>query len=163
MLVRGLRDGVHVPPHQQVPWLTNRPAASEQPAHAPKVTKTDAQIDWYAWEAADFHRRMCVFGSVWTMAAGGDGEGPRKRVILLDAEVLSGEDDAMPQAQQKVTFAGSAHGEESFTTAVRIDERSGACAIQLPDGAWIRVRKAKVDGRPEKPAASALKPFTRLY
>lgn len=164
MLVQGLRDGVHVPPHREAGSAAEHPG--KPPMHAPKVTKADAQVNWGAWTADDFRRRMRVFGSVWTRATNGKGE--EKRVIFQDAEATPAEEasDAGQGALDAATVAFAyEHGNEGEKTAVdkvvRFDERSGSCAFQAGDGAWIRVSKVKVDGKAESAAVSALRPFRR--
>lgn len=183
MLIRALRDGLHVPPLRQVSWIDEQPRRGdeEQPAHAPKVTKADARIDWTAWSPDDFERRLRVFDAIWTLGLLPDGTIKR---ILFTAEAqvvdkLPGgtrgslgptiafvPDD--PAADRKNGSGGGGGGDngthrcgEGFHTALRVDEASGCCHVELRDGLWVRFSKAKVDGKPERAAAEALKPFIR--
>ena len=165
MLVQGLRDGVHVPPREQVAPARGPQDGDEQPIHAPKVTKADSQIRWRAWTPGDFERRMRVLGAVWTLAAedaAAGADGPGTRVIFTDAEVVR-RDDGPPLAGRRVVSL-AAGGEDGgvFVAAAELDDRSGECMLELREGLWLRVRKAKVSGKPERPAASAMRPFTRL-
>jgi methionyl-tRNA formyltransferase len=88
MLVQSLREGLHMPPHEQVPWF---PAETESQhghhlSHAPKVTKADSEVRWDAWAHEDFARRARVFGWLWTAVGAGDGSA--RRVLIQEPEVL---------------------------------------------------------------------------
>ncbi|KAH8893246.1 Formyltransferase [Thozetella sp. PMI_491] len=80
MLVRGLRESVHVPPLRQVGW---RPTADEFQSlrHAPKLGTADRQVCWVgkgAWGASDAVLRTRVTHVVWTRAL--DRDGAEKRM-----------------------------------------------------------------------------------
>ncbi|KJZ79595.1 hypothetical protein HIM_01064 [Hirsutella minnesotensis 3608] len=164
MLVQGLRDGVHIPPRLDVGWkaaeLEARPLT-----HAPKVAKADAQIDWTGWTSGDdFARRIRVLSSVWTHAI--DDKGAQRRLIWLDAAPAPGDDDvasAAPGCRGSLVFAqldGQGARREAARNAV-LDEATGACAVCLGEGRWVRVTRVKVEGQEDKPAARALRPFLR--
>ncbi|KAG6003389.1 hypothetical protein E4U21_002064 [Claviceps maximensis] len=175
MLVQGLRDGLHVPPHRDVGWKASQPQAQAHQAeetqtlqHAPKVTKADGRIG-PDWTAEQFARRIRVLGSVWTTAVP-HGRGAGKRIILLDAEPVSlerrqEEESVPPTDQQQGTLVceyADEHGgpSQSHERRVRI-ARDGACWLHARDTAWIRVTKVKVDGKPEQTAAVGLRGFLR--
>ncbi|KND89753.1 Methionyl-tRNA formyltransferase, mitochondrial [Tolypocladium ophioglossoides CBS 100239] len=152
MLVQGLRDGVHVPPHVAVGGQLH----GREPTHAPKVTKADAQVDWARWTSAEeFTRRVRVFSSVWTRAVADQGE--EKRVLFQDVEAAA-RDEVSGTAGATVVFA---HEDGRHERAVVVDEAEGAVAVCIGDGVWVRVRRVRVDGRNEQDAARALRPFLR--
>ncbi|OAQ74846.1 methionyl-tRNA formyltransferase [Purpureocillium lilacinum] len=182
LLVQGLRDGLHVPPHRTLEQQS-APPQGEPLAHAPKVTKADAQIDWDAWTSGqEFARRARVFGSVWTHAV--NDAGLEKRILFLDVEPMgvgnaggargfSGGEEVM------VEFAHDDGTGEDWATHLRrvvVDEDSGACAVSIGAGVgegdsegaedaerreWLLVRRVKVDGKKEQKAATGLRPFLR--
>lgn len=182
LLVQGLRDGLHVPPHRTLEQQS-APPQGEPLAHAPKVTKADAQIDWDAWTSGqEFARRARVFGSVWTHAV--NDAGHEKRILFLDVEPMgvgnaggargfSGGEEVM------VEFAHDDGTGEDWATHLRrvvVDEDSGACAVSIGAGVgegdgegaedaerreWLLVRRVKVDGKKEQKAATGLRPFLR--
>ncbi|KAG6014264.1 hypothetical protein E4U41_004892 [Claviceps citrina] len=173
MLVRGLRDGLHVPPHRDVGW---KAAALVQGTttlqHAPKMTKDDGRIH-PDWTAEQFARRVRVLGSVWMTAL--TVRGVRKRVLLLDAEPVSGGEPAPPstgkdeqrQQQSQGTLASEYADERRggslwrHERRVLIREGDGSCLLHVRDAAWVRVTRVKVDGKPEQTAAMGLKGFMR--
>ena len=151
MLVQGLRDGLHVPPHVAVGPQVH---GAGELAHAPKVTKADAQIDWATWTSAEaFTRRMRVFSSVWTRAVTDAGE--ERRVLFQDVEGVA-QEDVGGTGQATVLFA---QDDGRHTRPVVVDEAQGAVAVCIAEGVWVRVRRVKVDGKNEQDAARALKPF----
>ncbi|CAM1500705.1 Fc.00g098670.m01.CDS01 [Cosmosporella sp. VM-42] len=140
MLVRGLRDGVHVQPRREVGWkaeeLDGKPLA-----HAPKVKKADGQVDWTKWRVEDVMRRIQVLGSVWTHAV--NKKGHVRRLIILDAEMASVENATHNGVEasfiQKMVEdrANSTHERPT----VFCDD--GSCLLQLANGEWIKVRRVK--------------------
>lgn len=171
MLVQGLCDGLHVPPHKDAGWMSSR-VSQEELTHAPKVGKADSQISWSEWTAEDFQRRMRVFSAVWTWAVPVKGNSSNKkgelvlpkRILFQDAEVVVAP-DVVSGGQGRVQFLdgpGGITGEEKRhggVVVMRLDESKGCCFIQTMNGAWIRVTRVKVDGKPEQAAASALRLF----
>lgn len=151
MLVQGLRDGVYVPPHQNKGWKGEE-LDQGQLVHAPKISKADGHIRWSSWKADDIVRAIRVLGSVWTEAVSRKGE--TKRLIFQDAETVSTGD--VKTNGTTVRFLG--HGSDSFSALVS-DQGDGSYAIKTPDDKMIRVKKVKVEGKPERPADVALKPY----
>lgn len=147
MLVQGLRDGLYIPPNEDV----SRGAVAAAERHAPKVHKDEAQVRWDAWTGDEWRRRRAVFGSVWTMGTGAGRGAGDKRVIFTDFGVVPSADgmDAM-----RIVPLGVAGGVQA-----RLDERAGDCYVPLKDGCWARVGKVIVDGKPEQVAATGLRPF----
>ncbi|KAK2592677.1 Methionyl-tRNA formyltransferase [Conoideocrella luteorostrata] len=157
MLIQGLRDGVHVPPHQDVGWKAAQLAGKEL-WHAPKVTKADGQVDWSTWTAEQFTRRVRVLGSVWTYAVG--NKGPSKRVIFLDAELVAPDEEMTPLLKKEGTGTLLCeHGTRAERCQITVvSDEDGSCLVRVHDSP-IRVRKVKVDGKPEQVAAIGLKAF----
>ncbi|KAI1372003.1 Formyltransferase [Hypoxylon crocopeplum] len=97
LLVRGLRDGVHVPPLEEAEREENKGVGvgkEMELLHAPKITKRDRQVRAenmpYLW------RRFRALGPLWFWTR--DGRGVRKRVIIerMSSPALSpvsGEDE----------------------------------------------------------------------
>lgn len=171
ILVEGLRDGLHVPPHRDVTGMPPRELGSRPLVHAPKVTKADAQIDWARWTTPEyFERRMRVFASVWTRAV--DKAGAPRRIIWQDVAPAVHTDRVVPRAGEvegTVTFVqqpeprqGDGEERESTRTVV-MDEETGACEVRLDaeDDLWVRLKRVKVEGKEEQDAARALRPFFR--
>ncbi|KEY73708.1 hypothetical protein S7711_06282 [Stachybotrys chartarum IBT 7711] len=157
MLVQGLRDGVHVPPHHDVGWMAKQLEGKEL-THAPKVNKSDSEIDWTGWTPEHVERRTRVFGALWTTAF---SELKRtKRIILLDAEPVS-LGDALGR---KVTFRFVSGRTEDAGSAQhvrdgRVDTENDVVYVALGTGSWIRVQRVKIEGKPEQGAVAALQPF----
>jgi methionyl-tRNA formyltransferase len=62
MLVRGIEENLFVPPHHDV--CQTLPAATQQ-SHAPKISPSDREIDWKAWDADEIVLRDRVLGRLW--------------------------------------------------------------------------------------------------
>lgn len=152
MLVEGLRNGLYVPPHQNKGWKVEE-LDQWQLEHAPKVTKADGHIQWSDWIADDFVRKIRVLGSVWTEAVTRKGE--MKRLIFQDAEIIAHDD--VKAHGTTVPFAVD-RGTGTFNAFVS-DQGDGSYAIRTPDEKFIRVKKIKVQGKPERWANLALKPY----
>ncbi|KAH7003410.1 formyl transferase [Fusarium venenatum] len=154
MLVQGLRDGVYVPPHQNRGWKGEE-LDQGQLIHAPKISKADGHIRWSSWTADNIVRAIRVLGSVWTEAVSKKGE--KKRLIFQDAETVS--PDNVKIDGTTVRFIG--HGPGSFSALVS-DQGDGSYVIRTSDDKMIRVKKIKVEGKPERPADVALKPYIEV-
>lgn len=161
LLVQGLRDGVHIPPVRDAGWKAKEMGGEGEQTlmHAPKLTKAAAEVDWTNWtHAQDWTRRMRVFGSLWTTGVtqgrAGSGPGKEKRVLFLDAQAV----DHQNVKGDDVTLIWN-QGQQ----IVKVDEASGHCFVPVGgvDGAWVRLTRAKVDGKGEQSASSALRPFRR--
>ncbi|TQV93976.1 formyl transferase [Cordyceps javanica] len=169
MLVQGLRDGVHVPPHESAGWAppARRPAEGLQElVHAPKTTKADTEVDWTAWRADDWTRRLNVFGAVWMRgvvagAAGRDaGAAATKRVLFTKGSAVSAEAVAQIHKEQLIRVM-AARTDASKDVRVKVDASSGVCYFEDGQGAWIGVEKAKMEGEGEKLAVTALRTLFR--
>jgi methionyl-tRNA formyltransferase len=158
MLVQGLRDGVHVPPHVDAGWKAAE-LEGEQLAHAPKIDKAAARVEWDSWTAVDWTRRIRVLGSVWANGVIGMAKhkGDTKRVLFLDAEAVA--EEQVQGDEACMAFAGA---EKQSAVDGRIHEVAGSCSMKLPSGDWIRIQRVKVDGKTEQDAAVALKQFRQV-
>lgn len=64
MLVKGLKDHVHVPPRQELGWWqTEKSNRALRPA--PKITPDDRHLDWDSWTAERILRAQRVIGPLW--------------------------------------------------------------------------------------------------
>jgi methionyl-tRNA formyltransferase len=163
MLVRGLREGVHVPPLVDVGW---KPSEEERKwmAHAPKVTKADSLVRWGVWTAEIMERRARVLEApLWSWALGRDGN--RKRVILRGVEAVEGREGTMGEEGPARFVAWS--GEELEVDGGKPEWKvlryfrdsstdDGAVVIPVHDGGWVRVREMHVEGRKLGKAAAAI-------
>ncbi|KAG5918388.1 hypothetical protein E4U53_004099, partial [Claviceps sorghi] len=158
MLIQGLRDGLHVPPHRDAGWKAADLQAQgiKTLQHAPKITKADGRID-PGWTADQFARRIRVLGSVWTTAV--HASGARKRILLLDAEPCADEPASPDDHRILVCEHADEHAEHRHERRVRT-AHDGTCLIHARDSV-LRVTRVKVDGKPEQMAAVALRGFLR--
>lgn len=160
MLIRGLREGVHIPPYRDVGWKA-ADLKGGQLHHAPKVTKADGQVHWSVWTAEQFSRRIRVLGSVWTY--GVNDKGSRKRVIFLDAQPV--EEGQVPQQLEggklvcECDEGAAKEAERHAMTVLVCDDAS--CLVKIHNGSWVRFEKVKVDGKPEQMATVGLKSFIK--
>ncbi|KAK6951075.1 hypothetical protein Daesc_007604 [Daldinia eschscholtzii] len=92
LLVKGLRDGVHVPPLEEArehsDALRISLGASKDLLHAPKITTQDRQLRFD--NIAELSRRYRALGPLWFWARNNKGE--RKRVIVHQ---IAGEDPGL--------------------------------------------------------------------
>ncbi|ODA82613.1 hypothetical protein RJ55_01121 [Drechmeria coniospora] len=151
MLVQGLRNGLHIPPHQSV---AGRSIPGLPLTHAPKVTKADSEVDWDAWASVgDFARRIRVFSSVWTRTVLADGHA-EKRLLFLDAEEVT--EATAAGEEYSIAFA---HGDGRRTQRTVRVGTDGSCTLHLAARSWLRVRRVRVDGKRDQDAAKGLAPF----
>ncbi|KAJ4313973.1 Methionyl-tRNA formyltransferase [Fusarium piperis] len=156
LLVQGLRDGVHIPPHQSEDWKAED-LGDEKLVHAPKVTKADGRVNWGEWTADEFARRVRVLGSVWTHAV--NKKDQRKRLIIQDAEVASPEDVAIYGAQVSFPLKPEMGLDGPKHEALISNQCDGSSIIQIPNGELIRVKKIKEEGKPERDSMVVLRSF----
>lgn len=171
LLVQGLRDGLHVPPYHDASWKAAAADTVDEPLqHAPKITTADTEVDWNGWTPDEWARRLQLKQSVWTL---GESVGPqgtscqrrrrRRRLLFHDAVPVAADEVRGRRATMQVAKAAD---EAHTRLTVSVDVKKGDLYVLLPprgDGeeedAWIRLRRATLEGRPEKPAASAAGPF----
>jgi hypothetical protein len=176
MLVDGLREGLHVPPLADVAWTPGFPVA-----HAPKLGPADRQFDWRSWTAAHVLRRDSVLGPLWGSAivgSGGGCSGPPggkagggMRVILADLAAVPAEEVKAESLgsigtvwwhSKTANLPDSAPEDDAVGTPVVVasSHRSeDRVLVRLPSdaGAWLRVGRAKVEGKDFKPARSVFR------
>ena len=92
MLIEGLRNGLHVPPHRDVGWAINR-TDGLRTTHAPKITTADKHLNWVfddsaaiklVSQAAYATRRERVMGPLWANALQWHKGGVRPQRMLLE-------------------------------------------------------------------------------
>ncbi|KAI1207230.1 Formyltransferase [Annulohypoxylon truncatum] len=188
LLIRGLREGVHVPPLQEVDVDVDVGEAEGRPLqHAPKITKADRQIN--ARRVPELLCRYRVLGPLWLWSR--DRNGARKRVIFervsgahpasvpSDALALHSlvlEQDSSPSPSPTPTPTPSINAGTGANTSTinsiaeeeRVRPETTRLAVWVPkdkdaDGAVYigshRVETVKVESIEAKPAARALKNF----
>ncbi|PHH64203.1 hypothetical protein CDD80_1150 [Ophiocordyceps camponoti-rufipedis] len=158
MLVRGLRQGLHVPPHRDAGWKGVE-LEGQTLMHAPKVTKADSQIDWARWTTVgDFHRHLRVFGSVWTHVVSSMGQ--IRRLILRHVQRVPEDEDPVGIEGTICFQQDGADGATRRDMTARVDRNSGNCAVRLGSGGvWLRFDSAKMEGKNWQDAAQALGPL----
>jgi hypothetical protein len=186
MLVDVLRQGKHVPPHEDV--VENDVKGKEGLRHAPKVEKKDGEVRLVGTPsgrtaARDAVLRERVLGAVWTHVRVpgkkvGD-EGVVKRVILGELSEMEGWNAPSELTKGAVTFlqqypppsAGSSPEaqKQQFTPvplttyfllpsdAAPKGPGAGAVAVHMPDGSWLCIGRIKVEGSTAKPAAKVMR------
>lgn len=170
LLVEGLRNGVHIPPLQDRGWYATRLTKDEGALrHAPKLFKADAQIGWgaaasnYHWTSQDFERRLQVFDSVWTHVI--DKNGRPQRVIFgssqteFDPQPVASKEKVLRVMETRHNPEGPVQVEKDVL--VRKDKKTSSVLMNLGPGQWVRVFRAKVEGKREQDGMTALSPFVR--
>lgn len=160
LLVNGLRSGVHVPPHVDGGWMAGE--LGDRPLqHAPKMSKAATQVDWTAWKAVDWRRRLQISRAVWTTIRvpqqAGEGASKERRVIFHDArEVPVTEVTGQRATLEAVYREGGGKGEQ-HERVLSLDRGTGDVFLLLPGNTWICCQRATLEGKPERAAATALK------
>ncbi|CAH0053217.1 unnamed protein product [Clonostachys solani] len=163
LLVQGLRDGVHIAPYEDAGWKAKE--LEGQPLqHAPKITKADMQIDWLEWTAEDWRRRIQISQGVWTMVACSlKGEVLIRRLIFHDVMEVPFEEVSGLRATIEVVTQRENEEEQRLRKLIAINARGGFIYILLDRYRWVRVRRATLEGKMEKPAAAAIQDFVVAY
>lgn len=160
MLVQGLRDGVHVPPHQ--PARDNKIDDGADLSHAPKLGKSDRQIQWNGWTADDFVRHQRVLGPLWTHAMAKDGKS--KRLIFEDVKTLDSCSDEMTGGIVSMVDRpenGDSEGRVVDLSFAPASDGSDAAFIPAVGGGYLKVAKLKIEGEKSKAAGRALNSFAK--
>lgn len=177
ILVQGLRDGKHVPPHEDAGWKAAE-LVGQPLRHAPKITKADMEVDWRDWTPEDWSRRLQLQQAVWTMGqvqpsakSGGKNTAEPQRIIFHDAtqvpaEEVTGHAATMELVSTKMGEAeaeGEGEGEGDKPTRLRktvhVDSRKGNLYVLLYGDTWLRLRRATLQGKKENAAAASVKSF----
>ncbi|KAG5922386.1 hypothetical protein E4U61_005263 [Claviceps capensis] len=170
MLIQGLRDGLHIPPYRDVGWKAAqlKEQGIEKPQHARRTTKKDWMIQ-SDWTAGDFYRRYRTFGKVWTTAIYHKSH-RANRIIMEDVEPVTLEDDYLenlsPHDRLRVLIFERSAKEGGLPMrherwAVWRTDCVGAALIHTKGNEWIRVRRMRVAGTPDKHSCVVLPPFSR--
>lgn len=163
LLIEGLRSGAHVPPYEDKGWkaadLEGKPLQ-----HAPKIGKSDTQIDWINWTAEDWRRRLQLSQAVWTLGISKiEKNNFLRRVIFHDAQEVPYEDVKGYKATMEVIHHPEDSEEVRYRKLVAVDTRAGDVYILLDKNTWIRCRRATLEGRPERAAYTAVKDLIVEY
>ncbi|KAL9606071.1 MAG: hypothetical protein Q9179_000751 [Wetmoreana sp. 5 TL-2023] len=67
MLVQGIKNGLFIPPVQEVGWYTGDEGALKF-TYASKIGPKDRHINWASWSASDILRRQRIIGPLWNYA-----------------------------------------------------------------------------------------------
>ncbi|KAI1105097.1 formyl transferase [Jackrogersella minutella] len=146
LLVRGLRDGAHVPP--LVPAAGG--GGGRPPRHAPKITKADQRVT--PANAADLARRFGALGPLWLYSrARKDG---RRRRLIVEAVAHAVRDEDAPATPYRLPYEGG--GPDYSYLDVWVPAGN--------DGpVWIagcnKVEVVKVESDRARPASRALRDF----
>ncbi|KAG5943318.1 hypothetical protein E4U60_006736 [Claviceps pazoutovae] len=170
MLIQGLRDGLHIPPYRDVGWKAAqlKEQGIEKPQHARRTTKKDSMIQ-PNWTAEDFSKRYRTFGKVWTYAIFHHNH-RANRIILDDVEPVTLEDDFLenlsPHERLRVLIfecraKGGGMPMRHERWAVWRTDCLGAALIHAKGNEWVRVRRIRIAGRPDRHASLALPPFAQ--
>lgn len=161
LLVQGLRDGLHITPYENAGWkaaeLEGKPLQ-----HAPKITKADTEIDWLNWTPVEWTRRLQLNQAVWTMGQSRGANGPyHRRLLFHDAVQVPEEEVKGFRATMEVMTLGEGGGDEEmrFRKVISVNHRSGNVYLLLYKDVWLKLRRATLEGRAEKPASAAVMPF----
>ncbi|KAJ9156414.1 Formyl transferase [Pleurostoma richardsiae] len=132
MLVRGLREGVHVPPLVDVGWW--KPQEGEEMSHAPKIRKEDMEVDWAGVRgppsAEEMDRRARVLGQLWTRiaVAGGEGEEPKAVRVIFEGVEACRCPDALGSAVARTMAARRRRAEGGPASSGVVEDAGGAVA-----------------------------------
>ncbi|KAI0521759.1 Formyltransferase [Xylaria bambusicola] len=142
LLINGLRENVHVPPHVRKGWV---PPRTHPIRHAPKITKQDRQLTRALLQTYNFWgpptpkmlvsspltRRQAAIGPLWFLSR--DRSGEQKRIIIEAVddhypESSSQEEDYTPRPR----FKGDQHT-HSFTLDCEDEEDNDIYTIEEED------------------------------
>ncbi|GLA59876.1 methionyl-tRNA formyltransferase [Aspergillus tubingensis] len=152
ILVKGIREGLFVPPVEDAGW---RASEGDGPlVHAAKIKPEDRHIDWQNWSSLDISRRNRVLGPLWSkalVASNASSEKPsfqHRRVIFTEFEEvtpLKGCDKF--SVVPGLPFVDGTHP---------IDSTKGkGVYVFTRDGKLIMVHQMKVEGEPNADALRA--------
>ena len=97
MLVHGIRNGLFVPPLQDVA-LGRSGQEGDMLRPAPKIRSNDCHVLWHSWTAREIIRRHRVIGPLWNLViCKAAGNTRKKRIIWTNGfRPFTGELDAIP-------------------------------------------------------------------
>lgn len=169
ILVQGLRDGLHVPPYEDAGWkAADMRAKGEKLVHAPKILPADLEVDWTSWTEEDWVRHLRIKQAVWTRgvveASAGtpkhSKEGLTRRIIFHDARPVSGDEVKGTKSTMEVLMTKNGDNDPVFfKRSVSVDTKLGHLYIMLSEDRWVKCARATLEGKPEKSAANAVRPF----
>lgn len=151
LLVKGIQQGLFVPPHKNAGWYT---AEQKDLIHATKIKPEDKHIDWATWTWTTISRRERVLGPLWSKSLVlGESSGPtpnfeQRRVILSEFEEVQ----PMKGSEAFALVPGLPFIDGEHT--VKSDSGKGVY-IFTRDGKLVRIHMMKVEGRPNTDAFRA--------
>ena len=80
LLVQGIKEGIYIPPFEDVSWC--RTEDSQSIRLAPKIQPSDRHIDWASWTAVDIMRKHRVIGPLWNFASSSKPEHDSSRRVI---------------------------------------------------------------------------------
>ncbi|KAK1760614.1 Methionyl-tRNA formyltransferase [Echria macrotheca] len=173
MLVKGLRDGVHVPPYISRAW-TPSPKEQSSLREAPKIDSSMRSLIHAGCDetAAGVARRYRALGPLWVVTEPDNTLNPDDQGIRLKLDDIRegpsrDEVDALlkqnpvPDRVRQIRFL-------LWSPQVSIivfpdGGNDGSVALQLREGDYITVGRVTVEGQASQPAAVALQPLTQAY
>ena len=142
LLVEGIKQGIYIPPFEDVSWC--RTEDSQSIRLAPKIQPSDCHIDWASWTAADIMRKHRVIGPLWNFASSSKPEhDSSRRVIWTSGFRTVGADRSLsPNAGHPVVIKSQSDQEIYIKTC---------------DGQTLQVDEVKVEGERSMGFLSAAK------
>ena len=134
MLVRGIREGVYIPPFQDLAWRgeIDKSAALRL---APKITSNDRHIQWHSWTAQEIMRRSKIIGPLWNyVTCKITGRQEQRRIIWASGLRLSTENIGQVTTRGRPIMTG-------------FQEKSQSIHITTCDGQVLTTDEVKIEGQ----------------
>lgn len=143
LLVEGIKQGIHVPPLEDVSWCkTEKDSLSIR--RAPKIQTSDRHIDWTSWTAADIMQRHRVIGPLWNFANSTNSERDHSRRVIWASGFR------MADAGPELNSSAGHPVVISFKTDQNV-------YIKTCDGQFLQADEVKLDGEKNMGFFSAAK------
>ena len=143
LLVEGIKQGIHVPPLEDVSWCKTE-EASQSIRRAPKIQPCDRHIDWASWTAADIMRRHRVIGPLWNFAISSDRERDHSRRVIWTSGF-------------RVVEPGHELSSDAGHPVVTSSKTGQDVKIKTCDGQFLQADEVKFDGERNMGFLSAAK------
>ncbi|GKZ20648.1 methionyl-tRNA formyltransferase [Aspergillus brasiliensis] len=152
ILVKGIREGLFVPPVEDAGW---RASEGDGPLiHAAKIKPEDRHIDWEHWSSLDISRRNRVLGPLWGKALVANNASNEKPSFQHRRVIFTGFEEVTPlkgcdkfSVVPGLPFVDGTHP---------IDATKGkGVYVFTRDGKLIKIHQMKVEGEPNADALRA--------
>ncbi|GAT21689.1 methionyl-tRNA formyltransferase family protein [Aspergillus luchuensis] len=152
ILVKGIREGLFVPPVEDAGW---RASEGDGPlVHAAKIKPEDRHIDWQNWSSLDISRRNRVLGPLWSKALVANNTSSEKPSFQHRRVIFTNLEEVTPlkgcnkfSVVPGLPFVDGTHP---------IDSTKGkGIYVFTRDGKLIKVHQMKVEGEPNADALRA--------